>query len=391
MNFYEGKEIDKMFYFYFAFMFLFAFLFASFFIFLNKTLDFRKKVNLLKITNLSILKDFFNMLEGSKNNYLYIHSRLFLKKTESTLSVREIYFLQFCTLIFSLVVYSSVSLTNFSIEKNGFIEQKIESLKNNVNIGTQVKSFNLETYSLIKESGATIRSEISKIFKTQDGSKKVTNVNYEKYKEVVKESFENRKISLSSDELDFVSSVFADIYNFQQNLINLDFFLIMLAFYFSPVIFLYLRRFILKSAFVMDIQKMEAIAQMLMEIKGIKTIDLLKELESVTLYYKKNISTCIENFQQDKELSLLDLKKSISNKRMSSLIDTIITFSLSDKTLANSILERNVKEQQDQALFLASEDLEQGNIICILSVIPIIYYAFMLMIEPLLPLMQLSL
>jgi len=154
--------------------------------------------------------------------------------------------------------------------------------------------------------------------------------------------------------------------------------------FFLPEIMLFLRKLILGKKYKGEAIKMENIFSLLGSIEDYKTIYIIKDMAFASKIFSKQLNHAATIFYTDKNKSFEYLKESVKERSFVRLVDTMRIYSTVDKKLAMSILERNLKEQEEQLLLSAEEDMDIVDILAFLSVVPIIYEVANLMLSPML-------
>jgi hypothetical protein len=177
---------------------------------------------------------------------------------------------------------------------------------------------------------------------------------------------------------------FVKMYKSLQNLKIFDWnmLIVLIIAFFIPELFLRIRRVIKSSTYEGEVIKLENIVELLGNTTKFKTIDILREMEEGAQVYKRHISECLNSFGTNKEQALITLRDSVNSIKFRDLIDVLITYSTARKDIALEILNRNMREKEENALLIASEDVDRDDIIAMLSVMPILYYIMQLILQP---------
>jgi hypothetical protein len=152
--------------------------------------------------------------------------------------------------------------------------------------------------------------------------------------------------------------------------------------FFIPEILLFLRTIIVGRKYKNEAIKMENIFGLLGSLEDYKTIYIIKDMANASKLFNKQLDHAATIFYMDKNKCFEYLKKSIREKSFIRLVDVMRIYSTVDKKLALTILERNLKEHEEQLLLSAEEDMDVVDILAFMSVIPILYEMANLMITP---------
>lgn len=166
--------------------------------------------------------------------------------------------------------------------------------------------------------------------------------------------------------------------------ITINILLSSVAAFFIPEIMLFLRKLIVGKKYKNEAVKMQNIFGLLGSMEDYKTIFILKDMAAASKVFGKQLNHAALIFYTDKTKSFDYLKSAIRERSFVRLIDTMRVYSTVDKKLALTILERNIKEQEEQLLLSAEEDMDVVDILAFLSVVPVLYEVANLLINPML-------
>lgn len=152
---------------------------------------------------------------------------------------------------------------------------------------------------------------------------------------------------------------------------------------FIPDVFLVMRWLVKGALYKKEIIKLEYIFELLAGIEGIKTLDIIYELEKCTKTYSRWLSQFAAIFRYDKKKGF-EYLQSRKVKSLSKLADIIEIYSLADKEIALQILEREVMERDEAIIMVADETLDFIDLIAFLSIVPLVYELARLMLSPML-------
>lgn len=159
--------------------------------------------------------------------------------------------------------------------------------------------------------------------------------------------------------------------------------LILLLSLFLPDIFLILRWLVKGALYKKEIIKLEYIFELLSRIDGIKTLDIIRELEKASRTYSKWLGQFGTIFKYDKKRGF-DYLHQKNVKSLSKLADIMEIYSLTDREVALQILEREVMERDESMIMTADETLDFIDLIAFISIVPLVYELARLMLNPML-------
>lgn len=157
----------------------------------------------------------------------------------------------------------------------------------------------------------------------------------------------------------------------------------LLASFFLPELFLLLRWLLRGCVYRKEIIKLEYIFELLARIDGIKTIDIIEQMEKSSKIYSAPLCEFIRIFKYDKRKGFNYLRNK-NIKSLSKLAEILEIYSLSDKEIALQILEREVIERDEAIIITADETLDFIDLVAFLSIVPLVYELVMLMLRPML-------
>lgn len=158
--------------------------------------------------------------------------------------------------------------------------------------------------------------------------------------------------------------------------------MIFLAFM-SPETFLLLRWLLRGSVFKKEIIKLEYVFELLARIDGVKTMDIIAQLQKSSRIYSRYFAEFARIFAYDKKKGFTYLKNK-NIKSLTKLAEILEIYCMSDKQIALQILEREVIERDESILMTADETVDMIDLVAFLSIIPLVYELVMLMLNPML-------
>ncbi|AEY64402.1 hypothetical protein [Clostridium sp. BNL1100] len=152
---------------------------------------------------------------------------------------------------------------------------------------------------------------------------------------------------------------------------------------FLPDIFLVVWWLVKGALYKKEIIKLEYIFQLLARIDGIKTLDIICELEKSSKTYEDWLRQFAVIFRYDKKKGF-DYLKNKNVKSLSKFTDIMEIYSLHDKEVALQILDREAMERDEAIIMVADETLDFIDLIAFISIVPLVYELARLMLNPML-------
>ncbi len=152
---------------------------------------------------------------------------------------------------------------------------------------------------------------------------------------------------------------------------------------FVPDIFFIIRWLIRGSVYKREIIKLEYVFELLARVDGIKTLDIINQLERSSKIYSKYFREFSHLFKYDKVKAFKSLK--IRNiKTLTKMANIIEIYSRTDKEIALQILEREIIERDEAIIMTADETVDFIDLAAFLSIVPLVYELARLMLDPML-------
>jgi hypothetical protein len=317
------------------------------------------------------LKHFLNLFTGGEKKTAAAYTQRIIKRSESRLTANSLLFAKLLSLIIIVLLVTLVRSTNISATRQSIIAEGMTSA--NIFTGNTANDItkSIETY-------AAILDEI--------GEKAIRELDDTQILEHVKKVLPGILKTDDKSVINRQSSIFLDTY---KKVIGIPLFNYwsVIAIIFSlwiPEAFLMLKSLVLAGMYRKEAVKLENVFELLGNVQGIKTIDILSEMGKASRVYRKHIISCIDKFKTDREAALMLLKESLYNTRFKRLTDVMRIFCITDRSLAMQILEKNRIEQEEDMLMSAQEDVDTVDIIAFVSVVPVIWLLANLMLKPML-------
>ncbi|HEY5586476.1 MAG TPA: hypothetical protein VIK78_18540 [Ruminiclostridium sp.] len=159
--------------------------------------------------------------------------------------------------------------------------------------------------------------------------------------------------------------------------------LIILLALFLPEFLLILRWLLRGCVYKKEIIMLEYIFGLLARVDGIKTLDIIHQLEKSSKVYAKYLHEFAAIFQYDKKRGF-DYLKTRNIKSLSKMANVLEIYSLSDKEIALQVLEREVMERDESIIITADETIDLIDLVAFLSIVPLVYELARLMLNPML-------
>ncbi len=292
-----------------------------------------------------------------------------IEHSESALDLQKFYIIKFaCTLICAVLIIV-IGITNAAFE----IKLIVSSTENFEYLNSRQDLFDSSNYKLFKQ----IRKDIG-LRRLLNSSDEENRVLLETRITQFLNTSDNRLISENTDWFIQKLQKIKDIQVFKTFHIWM-----LLGSFFLPELFLLLRWLLRGCVYRKEIIKLEYIFELLARIDGIKTIDIIEQMEKSSKIYSVPLCEFIRIFKYDKRKGFNYLRNK-NIKSLSKLAEILEIYSLSDKEIALQILEREVIERDEAIIITADETLDFIDLAAFLSIVPLVYELVMLMLRPML-------
>lgn len=332
------------------------------------------KFKVLKIPERHIKKKWIRTLPSSKiiefllkpltrNKAAWTNKIAFkiIELSETGLNLTQFYLIKISCLILTLFLVVILSCSNASYEARNIIAS-VDS-----------QSYDASKYKLFKQVLAEV------------GEEKLSYGNYTENYMLVEEKMP-AVIDSSNEQLIKESTTwFLDKWQKVQRIKVFKYYhpFILVFSLFLPELILIIRWLIRGSVFKKEIIKLEYIFELLARIDGVKTLDIVYELEKSSKIYSKYFKEFAKVFMYDKKKGFACLyNKNI--KSLTKLTEVLEIYSLSDREVALQILEREVMERDEAVVITADETVDFIDVVAFLSIVPLVYELVMLMLNPML-------
>lgn len=292
-----------------------------------------------------------------------------LELSEVGINLKRLYLLKIICLILCTVIFIAIRYTNVGYEQKLMIQ---DTGKNNSVLFSQTEQDETQYrfYKMVLSKAGKENLEMADnagLFRLVE----------EKVAQVINSSDQR--------EIDEKTSWFIDKW---KNTQKIDFFkpkymFLILISLFLPDIFLVIRWLVKGALYKKEIIKLEYIFELLARIDGIKTLDIIYELEKASKIYAVWLRQFAAIFRYDKMKGFKYLQKK-NVKSLSKFTDIMEIYSIHDKEVALQILDREAMERDESIIMVADETLDFIDLIAFLSIVPLVYELALLMLNPML-------
>ncbi len=341
----------------------------------------RKNLSAANIVNSRWFNKISGMLIGNENGFFYKAGSKILKKADVEVGVKMLYFYKLVSIVVILTLAVSIRFTNAGVLENSIISRSGQDIGFFETGRTEDYKHNMELYRVVlKRIG-------EKNLKRLDEEGRLAAIRTA-LKEQAIQGDEGSFYTEHEEAVDSKAGAILRAFNGVSGIriFGIEFVIVFLAALFLPEGILVARGLLRGSKYRQEVIKLENIFELLGSIRGFKTIYILKEMGSASSTLEKRFKKAMGMFQSDREEALEYLKVSVQSKRFSKLVDIIRVYSLVDKNLAMSILERNMLEKEEEMLITAQEDIDLIDIVAFISITPIIFELGNLLMKPMMDL-----
>lgn len=315
------------------------------------------------------VKKVLAILTKNKGNWFNRFESRVLELSEVGISLGRLYLIKILCVLLCIVAFSSIRYTNMGYEQRLVIE-------------TAEKEDSLFYSPQSQDSGQYqfYRTVLWKVGKEVLESSEDTELYHfvgEKVAEVLNSS--------DKHEIDEKTGWFINKWRATQKIgfLKPQYLWLILISLFLPDIFLAIRWLVKGALYKKEIIKLEYIFQLLARIDGIKTLDIICELEKSSKTYEDWLRQFAAIFRYDKKKGF-DYLKNKNVKSLSKFADIMEIYSLHDKEVALQILDREAMERDEAIIMVADETLDFIDLIAFISIVPLVYELARLMLNPML-------
>jgi hypothetical protein len=321
------------------------------------------------ITDKKIIKLLLNLLTRNKNICINRFATWTLEVSEVRINLQQFYLLKIsCSLVcILLVVLVNYSNTNYQIKKLVLSADSEKSFSRQENADDESKYILYR--QIVEEVGKNV------LLKAEEAQR------YNIVKEAMTERLKTSDNYLIEEETNWFIKTWKEVDNISAK--NYRGSIIILLSPFMPEILLIVIWLIRGCVYRREIIKLEYIFELLATIDGIKTSDIIYELENSSKIYSKYLQEFRIIFQYDKK-NAFNFLKACRAKNLSRLAAILEIYSMSDRGLALQILDREVMERDESLLITSEESIDFVDLVAFLSIAPLVYELARLMLSPML-------
>lgn len=333
-----------------------------------------QKRNLLqlfdKITESKAVSGPLTLISANKDLWINKYKCKILELSEAGINLKQLYFLK----LVSFILFSSITLIT-SVSNTAYQTKIIIQTASNsdgISISTS-QVLDKSRYKLYKETLKYIN-----IKKFEHSSKSVQQIMAE---DALVESLNTSDTKVLKEK----SEWFVDVWRQANSLETFkpqSVILIFLSLYFPEIYFL-LKWLVKGAMYKREIIKLEYVFELLSKVDGIKTQDIVNQLEKSSKTYSKYLSEFSLLFRYDKNRAFKYLQNR-NIKSLSKMANILEIYSLIDKTTAVQILEREIMERDEALIMTADEAVDFVDMAAFLSIVPLVYELAKLMLNPML-------
>lgn len=292
-----------------------------------------------------------------------------LELSEAGISLQQMYFLKIICLTLCTLLMLIVRYTNITYQ----VKLIVESSEGEKAVLYQDNSYTQSRYKLYKQVMAGVGR--NKLAKASIADKYL----------LIEEEMAARLNTSDNQILEEKTEWFIKTLEEVEGVRVFKYYHILLMFLapFLPELLLTLRWLLRGSVYKKEIIKLEYIFGLLAQVDGIKTLDIIHELEKSSRIYAKYLHEFATIFQYDKKRSF-DYLKNRNIKSLTKLTNILEIYSLSDKAIALQVLEREVMERDESIIITADETMDFIDLVAFLSIVPMVYELVRLMLNPML-------
>lgn len=323
-----------------------------------------------RILGLRCISTAMNLIVKNKSFFINRYLAKLLELSEAGINIKQFYLIKFIVLILTAALASAVIHSNAIYNTRMIIETS-----GNESIFTAIgtSTFHKPDYKLYRQIYAKV------------DSKSLLRRSYPEQNIMVREVVAQIIDSCDSKDINETAIWFLNIFsNTEANVrIHMEYILWILGSFCFPDLLLFIRWLIIGSVYKREVVKLEYVFELLARVDGMKTIDIVKQLEKSSKIYSKYFCEFLQIFIFDKRRAFTLLKgKNI--KSLSRLSGILEVYSMTDKEIAMQILEREIMERDEAILLTIDENIDFIDIIAFLSIVPIVYELARLILNPML-------
>lgn len=310
-----------------------------------------------------------NFIAPDRDSRVYKSLEKLILKLEADITVPRLWLYKVLCTVLSFILLTVVSLTNTNILRENLMGSWWQEIGTMTTITPEEYKYNVSLYKeVVKRIGEKNLRKVS----DEERISKITQILHD-----IKGETNSAKGKAEA----FVSA-YKNIEGMR--VVTTNVILVTVFSFFIPEVLLFIRKIVIGRKYKNEAIKMENIFGLLGTLDDYKTIYIIKDMANASKLFNKQLSHAATIFYMDKNKSFEYLKRAIKERSFLRLVDVMRIYSTVNKKMALSILERNLKEHEEQLLLSAEEDMDVIDILAFLSVVPILYEVANLMLSPML-------
>ncbi len=290
-----------------------------------------------------------------------------LELSEAGLNLKQAYFLKFLCLATCTVFLLTISYSNMFYQTKILIESTASESTIADASNTSIKS----RYKFYNQIYKKIDIDLLSQKKYED--------QYTMVEEAVTECLSVSDEKLIQENTDWFIDTWSKVRQIKP--FQAEYLLFVLVFFFIPDLYFVLSWLIKGSVYKREIIKLEYVFELLAGVDGIKTLDIINQLEKSSKIYSKYFLEFSHLFKYDKNRAF-NFLKSRNIKSLAKMANILGIYSLTSKEIAIQVLEREVIERDEALMMTADETVDLIDLIAFLSIVPLVYELAILILNP---------
>lgn len=322
-----------------------------------------------RVTKHKIISAPLNFISKNKKTLVNRYLTKILELSEAGISLSQFYFLKFLCLLFFTGLFLAILYSNTAYQAKIIVEM---SGSDQILFGRS-DTVDHTKYQLYKQ-----------ILENIDSRKLSGSIYSEKYN-MVEDVIAEQLNTSDRHLLDEKTKWFLDTWQ-KVKLIetfHLKHFIAMIPSSFIPDMFFIISWLIKGSVYKREIIKLEYVFELLSKVEGIKTLDIINQLERSSKIYSKFFREFSHLFKYDK-VKAFNFLKNRNIKSLTKIANILEIYSRTDKEIALQILEREIIERDEAIIMTADETVDFIDLAAFLSIVPLVYELARLMLDPML-------
>ncbi len=322
-----------------------------------------------RVTKHKIISAPLNFISKNKKTLVNRYLTKILELSEAGISLSQFYFLKFLCLLFFTGIFLAILYSNTAYQAQIIVAT---SGPDQILFGRS-ETVDHTKYQLYKQ-----------ILENIDSRKLSGSIYSEKYN-MVEEVMAEQLNTSDRHLLDEKTKWFLDTWQ-KVKLIetfHLKHLIVMIPSSFIPDMFFIIGWLIKGSVYKREIIKLEYVFELLSKVEGIKTLDIINQLERSSKIYSKFFREFSHLFKYDK-VKAFNFLKNRNIKSLTRIASILEIYSRTDKEIALQILEREIIERDEAIIMTADETVDFIDLAAFLSIVPLVYELARLMLDPML-------